>query len=93
MATKGRTYGRPNTPWGSKIYFKPSMGRVIARKPGVLRKSDDVLAINKVLEDLKGSSDHPATKCKGKPGGWKEFVSCLRDEMKKALKEAGKAKS
>jgi len=34
MARKGRTWGRPNTPWGSKIYFKPSMGRVIARKPG-----------------------------------------------------------
>ena len=85
MARKGRTYGRPNTPWGTKVYFKPSMGRVIARKPGVVRRSDNVLAINKQLEDLKGKPEHPATKCKGKPGGWREFVSCLRDEMKRAI--------
>jgi len=92
MARLGRTYGRPNTPWGTKVYFKPSMGRVIGRKPGVVRRSKAVLEINKVLEDLKGKAEHPATKCKGKPGGWREFVSCLRSEMKAALRAAGKAK-
>jgi len=85
VARLGRTYGRPNTPWGTKVYFKPAMGRVIARKPGVVRRSEHVLKINEQLEKLKGSPDHPATKCKGKPGGWKEFISCLRSEMKKAI--------
>jgi len=87
MARLGRTYGRPNTPWGTKVYFKPSMGRVIGRKPGVVRRSEYVLKINEQLEALKGSPEHPATKCKGKPGGWKEFISCLRAEMKKAIKK------
>jgi len=80
MATPGRTYGRPNSPFGVKWFFKPSMGRVIGRIPGVNRKSPKVLAVNEVLENLAGKPDHPATKCKGKD--WKRFTSCLRKEMK-----------
>ena len=83
MARLGRTYGRPNTPWGTKVYFKPAMGRVIARKPGVVRRSEKVLSINEQLENLAGKPDHPATQCKGKP--WREFVSCLRAKMKEKI--------
>ena len=86
MARLGRTYGRPNTPWGTKVYFKPSMGRVIARTPGVVRKSKKVISINEQLENLAGKSDHPATQCKGKP--WREFVSCLRTKMKEKITKA-----
>ena len=83
MATLGRTYGRPNTPFGSKVYYKPSMGRIIFRIPGVIRKSEKVLAINAKLEALRGSPDHPATKCKGR--SWRQFIACLRAEMKKVI--------
>jgi len=62
------------------------MGRVIARKPGVVRRSEKVLSINEQLENLAGKPDHPATQCKGKP--WREFVSCLRTKMKEKIKKA-----
>ena len=80
MATPGRTHGRPNSPFGVKWYFKPSMGRVIGRIPGVVRKSASVLAVNEVLENLAGKDNHPATQCGGR--AWKDFVSCLRRQMK-----------
>jgi len=80
MATPGRTHGRPNSPFGVKWYFKPSMGRVIGRIPGVVRKSASVLAVNEVLENLAGQANHPATQCGGK--AWKDFITCLRQKMK-----------
>jgi len=83
MASLGRTYGRPNTPFGSKVYYKPSMGRIIFRIPGVVRRSEKVLAINAKLEAVAGTPDAPATKCKGKP--WREFVKCLKYEMKRLI--------
>jgi len=67
------------------------MGRVIARKPGVVRKSSKVLKVNEALEKKKDKTDHPATKCKGKKD-WREFISCLRKEMKSLMKEEGLAK-
>lgn len=67
----GQTAGRPNTPFGTKVYYKPSMGKVIFRKPGVLRRSTRVLERNRSFAAKK-----PASGCKGKP--WKEFVTCLR---------------
>ena len=73
---KRQTFGTPNTPVGAKAFYKPSMGRLILRKPGVLRRSDKVIAVNKLLVEAKVK---PATKCKGMP--WKKFVSCLRGEM------------
>ncbi|MEM1562743.1 MAG: hypothetical protein QXV75_07160 [Candidatus Bathyarchaeia archaeon] len=84
MATPGRTYGRPNSAVGVKWYFKPSMGRLIGRIPGVVRKSAKVLAVNAILEEKRGK-DHPASKCHGKD--WKNFVSCLRKEMKDIMKK------
>ena len=80
-----RTAGTPNTPIGAKAFFKPSIGRLVMRKPGVLRKSEKVLKINAQLEAVKGTPDAPASKCEGKP--WKEFVSCLRKEMKALIKK------
>jgi hypothetical protein len=95
MAEKGSTPGRTiNTAVGSRAYFKPAIGKVVLRKPGVIRTSDAVLAVNKILEDLKmkakeleeaGKKEEakkllPAKKCAGKP--WKQFVKCMKEEMK-----------
>jgi len=93
MAAPGRTAGNPNSDIGVKWYYKPSMGRLIGRIPGVVRKSAAVLAVNAVLEGHRGA-ESPAAKCHGLP--WKRFVSCLRKEMKelmdrtKAEREANK---
>jgi hypothetical protein len=86
----GQTAGHANTPFGTKVYYKPSLlnllflkplgwisdkGKVVFRKPGVMRRSTRVLAINDRV-----AASPPAAKCAGKD--WKAFVSCLRREMK-----------
>lgn len=83
MATPGRTYGKPNSAVGVKWYFKPSMGRLIGRIPGVVRKSAKVLAVNALLEEKAGKAEHPAVKCHGK--SWKDFISCMRKNMKNLI--------
>jgi hypothetical protein len=70
----GQTAGRPNTPFGTKVYYKPSLGKVVFRKPGVIRRSTKVIERNK-----KVAASPPAGKCKGL--AWKQFVACLRKEM------------
>jgi len=75
MATAGQTAGNPNTPFGVKVYYKPSLGKVVFRKPGVLRRSAAVMARNDRV-----AANPPAKKCAGRP--WKQFVSCLRSAMK-----------
>jgi hypothetical protein len=83
MAEKGTTPGRViNTAIGSRAYFKPSIGKVVLRKPGVIRSSDVVLAVNQILEEMK-KEERPAKKCAGKP--WRQFVKCMKEEMKKAV--------
>jgi len=80
MAQAGRTPGNPNSDVGVKWYYKPKLGRMVGRIPGVTRKSPLVLAINEALEDLAGSPDHPVVMCAGK--SWKDFVACIRRTMK-----------
>jgi hypothetical protein len=76
--SKGQTAGSPNTPFGTKVYYKPTLGKVVFRKPGVLRRSDKVLDRNKKVATAK-----PAAACKGIAAtkGWKGFVACLREKM------------
>jgi hypothetical protein len=50
----------------------------VFRKPGVMRRSARVLAINDRV-----AANPPASKCAGKD--WKAFVSCLRREMKSTV--------
>jgi len=70
----GQTAGRViNTPYGTRVYFKPSLGKMVFRKPGVLRRSLKVIERNK-----KWAAAPPSPKCKGLP--WKEFVRCLSRE-------------
>lgn len=76
----GETLGNPNTPVGVKVFYRPTMGKLILRKPGVYRRSKKVLKINEQLEAVAGKPTAPATKCKGRP--WKDFVKCLKKEMK-----------
>jgi hypothetical protein len=84
MAHKGATAGRVRGTAipGTRVYFKPSIGKVVPRPTNVIRSSDAVLAVNKILEEMK-KEDLPAKKCAGKP--WKQFVKCLKEEMKKTV--------
>lgn len=73
---KGQTYGHvKQSAQMNRIYYKPSLGHYVIRHPGVLRRSEEVLDINK-----KVRASPPAPKCKDKP--WDEFVACLSKEMK-----------
>lgn len=69
---------------GARYYFKPTLGILVLRKPGVKRESADVVAINNQLEVLEGKPEHPSRYCGGLH--WPERGRCLRQEMKKAIK-------
>ena len=78
----GETSGRvrnmgPAAP-ATRIFFRPTMRKLIYRKANVYRRSEAVKARNKKLQD---AAIKPATACKGKP--WDDFVKCLKTEMKK----------
>ena len=76
-AKLGETPGRVvNTPYGTRVYYKPTLRKVIFRKPGVHRRSEKVIARNEKVAAAK-----PAAKCKGLP--WDKFVVCLSEQMKK----------
>ncbi|MEM1532312.1 MAG: hypothetical protein QW599_05660 [Nitrososphaerota archaeon] len=77
---KGETRGRVvNTPYGTRVYWKPTLRKIIFRKPGVNRKSDKVIERNKLVAEVK-----PSKKCKGLP--WEKFIVCLRENMPKSPK-------
>jgi len=77
MAKKGQTRGRVKNVMGfTRVYYKPTLGKLIFRNPGVNRQSDAVIARNEKVATAK-----PASRCKGLK--WDKFVSCLREEMKK----------
>jgi hypothetical protein len=69
-----------------RIYGKPSLGKVIPRKAGVIRTSKKVLAVNEVMAELK-----PAKACKGKHFYDGSFQRCLREQLK-GVKEKAVAK-
>ena len=74
---KGQTFGKVRNVLGvARMYYKPTMGRFVIRKPGVTRRSEKVLERNRVVK-----ANPPAAKCKGKP--WHEFVACLSEHMPK----------
>jgi hypothetical protein len=85
MASKGLTRGRTRVTAipGTRVIYKPSLGKVVFRPTNVIRKSIKVLEHNSKLEALKDSPEHPVRKCKSKP--WPEFISCLRKEMALAV--------
>jgi len=70
----GRYPGKANSAYGVKWFYKPSLGKVVGRYPGVNRKSQKVLERNKTMRAKK-----PASACKGKP--WSEFVACLSEQL------------
>ncbi|MFH1483336.1 MAG: hypothetical protein ABIG98_03670 [Chloroflexota bacterium] len=80
MATgkKGATAGRvrgTSIP-GTRVFYRPSLGKIVFRPTNVIRSSDKVIARNEKFAAAK-----IATRCKGR--GWKEFVACLSVEGKK----------
>jgi hypothetical protein len=76
QATAGRT--RITSIPGTRVFYKPSLGKIVFRPTNVIRSSENVIARN---EKLRAATPKPATACKGKP--WKEFVKCLSEQMKK----------
>jgi len=79
-----RTYGRvEQTVFDNRVYYKPALRKPVIRSKGVNRVSKKVLEINKQLEALRGSPEHPARLCKGKP--WKDFVKCLKAKMDEVI--------
>ncbi|MEM2288364.1 MAG: hypothetical protein QW503_04665 [Sulfolobales archaeon] len=82
-----RSPGKVAAPFaGHRIYYKPAIGKIVFRTAGVMRRSPRVVAIN---ERLAAAPVKPATKCKGRP--WKEFIECLRREMKATIGGAAPA--
>ena len=82
MAELGATAGRTRITSipGTRVFYRPSLGKIVFRPINVIRSSLKVLAINKKLEDVRGTAKAPATICKGQ--SWKPFVACLKREMK-----------
>jgi len=80
VRTPGHVVG---TAFDSRVYYKPSINRLVIRTKGVLRTSEKVLARNEAVARAK-----PAKACGRKgPGGtrtpMREFRRCLREQMKK----------
>jgi len=76
-ARLGETPGKVvNTPYGTRVYYKPTLRKIVMRKPGVHRRSEKVIQRN-----LQVAAKKPATKCKGLP--WDKFVVCLSENMRK----------
>jgi hypothetical protein len=92
MAKLGQTYGGrvKQNAFANRVYNKPSLHHVVIRHPGVIRRSEKVVAINAKLEAVKKTPNAPATKCgatleerkRGIHKPWPEFISCMRGEMK-----------
>jgi hypothetical protein len=89
---KGETRGRTRMTAipGTRVYYKPSLRKIVFRPTNVIRSSDKVIEINKRLLALKGTTEHPAKVCatrlraEGKTG-WENFIKCLSEEMKKVI--------
>ena len=86
--TKGRVahsylHGKP-----IRIYAKPSLGKDVVRKSGVIRRSDKVRAVNEKVKAYK-----PAKYCKGVAAekGYDAFRKCLREQMLIALGKLSRA--
>ena len=85
MVEKGEYYLGQRTPGkivapfaGFRVYYKPSLGKIVFRAAGVMRRSPKLVEINKKFAAIK-----PASACKGLP--WKKFVACLRKQLKGKL--------
>jgi hypothetical protein len=75
-ATRGRVRGTAIP--GTRVYYKPSLRKIVFRPSNVIRSSEKVIEINKKFAAIK-----PATACKGKP--WDEFIACLSKQLKGKL--------
>ena len=71
-----------STAFDSRVYYKPSINRLVVRTKGVLRKSKAVSNINDII-----AKEKPAKKCKGL--SMTDFRKCLREKTKSALHAAG----
>lgn len=79
VSSPKRTRGKSKI-LGGVVKFIIREGKLVPRFPGVTRRSAKVVDINDRLRNLKGSTDHPAVQCAGKP--WKEFLSCMSKTFK-----------
>ena len=60
-----------------RIIAKPSLGKTIPRKAGVVRESAKVVAVNKAMAEIK-----PASKCKGMKFRDGSMQRCLKEQLK-----------
>jgi hypothetical protein len=80
-----QTYGKKKqNAFANRVYYKPSLKKLVIRHPGVFRESENVKKINSVLEGLRGTPEHPSFKCGGT--NWRERITCLKKEMKEIVK-------
>ena len=85
--TRGRVV---NTPWGSRVYYKPKIRKVVFRIPWVTRRSEKVIARNMKLHELAGSPNHPVTACRAEylkehPGAKHVPIEWMRDCLSKRM--------
>jgi len=89
----GETPGKVRHVFGTaRFYPKPSLGKLIVRKPGVDRRSMKVIAINKKLRALKGTAKVPSKVCHEKyikehPGAKHAPISWMRECMSAEMKK------
>jgi len=80
IETRGRV---KQTAFDNRVYYKPSLGKPVIRTKRVRRRSANVVDINKQLESLRDSPEHPSRVCGGLP--WDERIRCLKAKMKEAI--------
>ena len=73
FTTMGHVKG---TAFDSRVFYKPSINKLVIRTKGVLRRSKAVVDRNNKVASVK-----PAKACKGLPMA--KFRKCLREQMKK----------
>jgi len=80
IETRGRV---KQTAFDNRVYYKPSLRKPVIRRKGVTRRSANVIDINKQLEALRDSPEHPSRVCGGLP--WDERIRCLKAKMKETI--------
>jgi len=79
-----KTRGRTRQLGPVRFYIKDSLGKIIVRKAGVVRRSRAVEEINEQLKNLRDSDTHPAHQCGGQ--AWDDFIKCLSARMKEVIR-------
>lgn len=87
-----RTLGAPrevkHTAFNHRLYYKPSLGKVLFRTKDVDRTKQAVIERNKLFKEKMPSV---VVSCRGRP--WPEFVACLKSGAAAAGLGTGESKT